>query len=145
MGIVDKTKWITYSDQAESRIITSNLMKKGAFKQGLKQLKNLISRITGEPERSVTTSSLIFTPRVGGRSFRALNKDHLQKEEEENNRLFVLKIREQSDLTFKFKCMDCSWKGKYLIQGKAHARSCGQRRQLHIKKMNKKAIPVQQE
>ena len=62
-----------------------------------------------------------------------LNKDHLQKEEEENTRLMEKKMMQEVGSMF-WTCRDCSWKAKYRHKAKAHARDCGQRQKKYIRK-----------
>ena len=137
-AIVDKSKWLVYSDRAEDRIKTPSLMKLAAFKKGLEQMKALRDKLKscgdGFP---VTASGIEFVPRVGGRSFRRLNKDQLQKEEEENLRQMEKKMRQEVGSKL-WKCRDCGWSGKFRLRAKAHARDCGQRKAVHTRKSNKK-------
>ena len=81
----------------------------------------------------MTSSGIVFTPQLGGRKFRSLNKDHLQMEEEENIRSMDRKMIQEEGSSF-WTCRDCGWKGKYNHKAKAHARDCGQRLRTHVKK-----------
>ena len=129
-GTVDKSSWLVYSEQAETKVTTPKLRKAAAFRTGLGQMKNLRDKLLSGP---VTSAGITFTPQPGGRRFRSLNKDLLQKEEEENMRLMEKKMR-QEDGTMIWTCRDCSWKGKFSHKAKAHARDCGQRKRVNIKK-----------
>ena len=136
-GIVDKSKWLVYSDQAEDRIKTPNLMKTSAFKLGLQQMKNLRNKMKRDQGVPVSDPGIDFTPQIGSRRFKALNKDHLQKEEEENFRQMEKKMR-QEDESKVWTCRDCNWKGKFSHKAKAHARDCGQRRRSNTKECAEK-------
>ena len=137
-GIVDKSKWLVYSQQAEDKIKTKSLLRNAAFKLGLAQMKNLRDKFDTEGSTStVTVPGIGFTPQLGGRKFRSLNKDHLQKEEEENLRQMERKMK-QSDGGKFWTCRDCDWKGVFSHKAKAHARDCGQRKRLCIKKSQEK-------
>ena len=124
---VDKNKWTAFSSRSEARIATPELMKTLSFKNGLEQLKTLHGKIMNSHDHPVTISGIGFTPKMSQRSFRALNKDHLQLEEEENTRQMEKKMR-QDALTGYWRCRDCTWRGKYSHKAKAHARDCGQRK-----------------
>ena len=57
-----------------------------AFKKGLEQLRSLRAKLENSNEHNVTASGIEFVPEVSTRRFRKINKDDLQKEEEENFR-----------------------------------------------------------
>ena len=135
-GTVDKSKWCVYSEPAECRFSTPKLKKDLAFRNGLQQLKSLREKLLGDKDSPVSSSGITFTPQLGGRKFRKLNKDHLQKEEEENMRLMEKKMV-QEEGSMLWTCRDCTWKAKYRLKAKAHARDCGQRQKKHIKKAKK--------
>jgi hypothetical protein len=44
------------------------------------------------------------------------------------------KIVESQEVPFKWRCLDCPWKGKYQHKAKAHARDCGSRKKEISKK-----------
>ena len=132
-GTVDKSGWLVYSEQAEAKVTTAKLRNAAAFKTGLGQMKSLRDKLLSGPECPITSASITFTPQPGGRRFRSLNKDVLQKEEEENIRLMEKKMRQQ-DGSMIWTCRDCCWKGKFSHKAKAHARDCGQRKRINIKK-----------
>ena len=126
-GSVDKKKWLPYSEKVEERIMTPRLLKNTGFKMGLDQLKNNLNKIgTSTNQEVVTNPSSSNQPE--GRKLVKLNKDRLQKEEEENIRLMHEKIVEGDEGPLKYSCKDCSWKGKFLHKAKGHARDCGSRR-----------------
>ena len=108
-----------------------------SYQKGLKQLEKLMDEILKAPEGTVSETGLTFTPQLNSRSFKALNKDHLQVECEENDRQLKAKMVEDS-VSGKWKCTYCSWKGKFKHKAKAHARSCGQRPKLHKKQTRDK-------
>ena len=121
-----------YSEQAESRIKTSLLMKSPAFKRGLEQIKKLRERILSSVV-GITASGIDFAPETGGRSLKSLDKDHLQKEEEEN--LYLLeKLMRKDTITGLWSCKDCNWTGRATHKAKSHARCCGQRKKNVVKK-----------
>ena len=134
---VDKNKWTAFSAQSEARFSNPKLMKHSSFRMGLEQMKNLYEKILNARELPVTVSGIGFTPNMSQRSFRALNKDHLQLEEEENTRLMEKKMRQEA-LTEYWRCRDCTWRGKYSHKAKAHARDCGQRKRTNRGKIDKK-------
>ena len=134
-GIVDKTKWVVYSEQAESRIKTVHLMKNAAFRLGLQQMKEYVIKLQTNPGSQVSSPRIDFIPQNEKRKFISINKDHLQKEDEENVRLMSLKMRQ--DANSEWYCQDCSYRGKYAHKAKAHARICGQRKRCNPKKRHK--------
>ena len=136
-GVVDKSKWVVFSVKSEDRIKTPNLMKCTAFKNGLEQMKNVRDKIRSDLGSSVTAPGIDFTPQIGGRKFRSLNKDHLQREEEENMNLMEKKMRQEVGSKL-WTCRDCPWKGRFAHKAKAHARGCGQRKRVHSKKSKEK-------
>ena len=93
---------------------------------GLQQLEKVKDNIYESPHGTLSMSGFNFTPQLSSRRLKALNKDHLQVEGEENDRQLEAKIVEDST-SGKFKCKDCSWTGKFKHKAKAHARTCGQR------------------
>ena len=143
-GIVDKSKWLEYSKEAEDKITTKTLLKNVAFRRGLEQLMNLRSKLQSEQVAHISVQGISFTPQIGGRKFRSLNKDHLQKEEESNRILMEKKMR-QEEGSIMWTCRDCDWKGKYSHKAKAHARDCGQRRRNSSKKSKVKKYPCSKE
>ena len=132
-GVVDALKWIKFSSQAEARISTPRLKKDSAFRTGLDQLKCLMRKIEDGPN-GVSSSGISFTNQSEGRRLKKLNKDSLQREEEENIKLMKQKIVAREHSPNKFGCRDCGWKNKFSHKAKAHARLCGTRRRIHIKK-----------
>ena len=128
LGIVDKSNWLPYSVQAENRVKTSTLMKTSAFRNGLAQLKNLRDKIENS-NVTISSSGIDFAPDLGTRSLRKLDKEHLQKEDEENIRNLEKKMRKNIE-TGQYECLDCNWVGKVQHKAKAHARSCGQRKKV---------------
>ena len=131
-GTVDRAKWLKFSLQAEQKITTPKLKKYAAFNSGLDQLKNLLAKIQTSGD-AVTSSGILFTAQSGDRRLVKLNKDSLQKEEEENSRMMKEKMVESSGI-WKWGCRDCAWKGKFTHKAKAHARICGLRRRENIRK-----------
>ena len=134
-GTIDSAKWIQFSDKVEEKLSTPRLMKDPAFRNGLDQMKILLSKIKN-PEEEVTGSGISFTFQPRERRLRKLNKDGLQREEEENSRLMKEKMVERKGSPNKWACRDCSWTGKYSHKAKAHARECGMRRKSQTKKPN---------
>ena len=143
-GIVDKSRWLLYSQKAEDKIATKALMKIYAFRQGLEQLKDLRTKLSSDQPSPINVQGVLFTPQVGGRKFRSLNKDHLQKEEE-SNRIQMDKKMRQEEGTLMWTCRDCNWRGKFSHKAKAHARDCGQRRKTSSKKSKEKKFPCSKE
>ena len=135
-GIVDKSKWLVYCQKAEDRIKTKGLMKTAAFKRGLEQMKNLRDRLIKDDSSSINVHEMDFTPQIGGRTFRSLNKDHLQKEEESNRIQMVKKMRQEDGKVWT--CRDCSWRGRFSHKAKSHARDCDQRKRASTKKSREK-------
>ena len=78
----------------------------------------------------VTSSGISFTDQPVERRLRKLDKDGLQKEEEENSRRMREKIVERDGSPNKWGCRDCNWKGKFTHKAKAHARNCGTRKKV---------------
>ena len=134
---VDKSKWVVFSDRSENRIKTQSRMRNAAFRKGLDQMKSLWEKVQRESDIPSSSSGIEFTPRIGGRKFRALNKDALQKEEAENLLQMEKKMRQEVGSKL-WTCKDCSWKGFFRHKAKAHARSCGQRKRENIKQFKKK-------
>ena len=131
VGTVDRSKWIVFSTQAESKIKTPKLSKTSTFRAGLEQMKSLRDKLL--LDSPVTSSGIGFNPQMGGRRFRSLNKEHLQAEEEENTRLMEKKMS-QDEVSKLWMCRDCAWKGKFRLKAKSHARDCGQRKRANQKK-----------
>ena len=132
-GTVDKCKWMKYSEKVEERIKTPKLMKIFAFSSGLHQLKVMHAKLLNSDEQ-VRTSGIPLSSQSGDRRLGRLSKDGLQKEEEENNRLVRDKIVERDGSPNKFSCRDCSWKGKFAHKAKGHARICGLRHRVNVRK-----------
>ena len=59
-------------------------MKSAAFHKGLDQMRGLSEKAQSDSDIPASSSGIEFTPRIGGRKFRVLNKDSLQKEVVEN-------------------------------------------------------------
>ena len=135
-GIVDQSKWTQFTEQAETRIKTASLMKSGAFQLGLTEMRRIKQKLIAEPGVPVYASHINFMPTAAGRSFRRLNKDHLQKEEEVNDHLFAQKMRRFGD--FCWRCKDCKWQGRYRTKARAHARDCGVVKRYHPKRNTEK-------
>ena len=135
-GTVNKSKWTSFSAQAEFRFSTPELRKTASYRVGLQQMKALREKILSDQD-APTSSGIGFTPQMGGRRFRSLNKDHLQVEEEENIRQMAKKMSQEEDSQY-WKCRDCPWRGKYSHKAKSHARDCGQRKKANKKKVNEK-------
>ena len=55
-GIIDRSNWTTFSDQAERRIKSPQLMKCAAFKLGLLQLKDLREKLLDDPLSQVANA-----------------------------------------------------------------------------------------
>ena len=132
-GTVDKLKWIMYSKKVEERIVTPKLMKIFAFSSGLSQLKVLHAKLLYSDEQ-IRDSGIPFSSHSGDRRLARLSKDGLQKEEEENSRLMRDKIVERDGSPNKFGCRHCPWKGKFAHKAKGHARICGLRRRVNVRK-----------
>ena len=132
-GTVDASKWINYSSCVEERITTPRLKKDSAFRVGLEQLKALSIKIA-EGQGGTTSSVISFSAQPGDRRLRKLSKDGLQREEEENSMLMKKKIYSRDHSPNKFGCRDCAWKGKFSHKARSHARNCGTRRRINIKK-----------
>ena len=135
-GIVDAKNWVTYSVKTESRIKSQELMKDVAFRNGLIELHNLHQKLMVDPT-SVSAPGISFVPEVGARKFRNLDKERLQKEDDENTRLLGKQmVFDNSRL--KWYCRDCDWAGKFEHKAKSHARFCGQRRVVKKRKSKNK-------
>ena len=134
-GTVDSAKWVKFSDKVEEKVCSPRLMKDPAFRNGLDQLKILLLKINN-PEEEVTGPRISFTVQHRERRLRKLNKDGLQREEEENSRLMKEKMVERDGSPNKWGCRDCQWTGKYSHKAKAHARVCGMRRKSQTKKQD---------
>ena len=132
-GTVDCSKWIKYSSSVEERIATPRLKKDSAFRVGLQQLKALSIKIA-EGQEGTASSVISFCAQSGDRRLRKLSKDGLQREEEENSKLMKEKIFSRDQSPNKFGCRDCAWKGKFSHKARSHARNCGTRRRINIKK-----------
>ena len=129
-GSVDKNKWASYSERVSERIITPRMLKNTGFKMGLDQLKNNLKKISTSStgQEVITNPGVSFSNQPEGRKLVKLNKDKLQKEEEENIRLMHEKIEKRDGSPNKYGCKECTWKGKFLHKAKAHVRDCGSRR-----------------
>ena len=136
-GTVNKSKWTVYSVQAESRFSTPQLKRSSAYRVGLEQMKSLREKILSDKDAPVTSSGIGFTPQMGCRRFRSLNKDHLQVEEEENIRLMAKKMVQEEGSQY-WKCRDCPWRKKFSHKAKSHARDCDQMKKTTKKKMKEK-------
>ena len=134
---VDKSKWVVFSKQSEDRIKTPSQMKSLAFKNGLEQMRSLCEKLQSDEGTAITSPGIEFTPQIGGRIFKTLNKDHLQQEEEENMVQMGKKMRKDEGGLL-WVCRDCGWRGRYCHRAKAHARSCGQRKKVSTKKSKEK-------
>ena len=130
---MDCSKWIKYSSSVEERIATPRLKKDSAFRVGLQQLKALSIKIA-EGQEGTASSVISFCAQSGDRRLRKLSKDGLQREEEENSKLMKEKIFSRDQSPNKFGCRDCAWKGKFSHKARSHARNCGTRRRINIKK-----------
>ena len=131
--IIDASKWHKYSSCVEEKLCTKKLRKDPAFRNGLNQLKGLLSKLqTSKGE--VTSSGITFSANSGERRLRKLNKDNLQHEEEENSRMMKEKIVVNDGSPHKYACRECSWTGKFLHKARGHARTCGTRRRINSKK-----------
>ena len=126
-----------FSKQSEDRIKTPSQMKSLAFKNGLEQMRSLFEKLQSDEGTAITSPGIEFTPQIGGRIFKTLNKDHLQQEEEENMVQMGKKMRKEEG-SLLWVCRDCGWKGRYCHRAKAHARSCGQRKKVSTKKSKEK-------
>ena len=131
-GIVDSSNWVVYTQQTEERIKNQSLMKNIAFKNGLEQLKSLREKLLNADGSPVTAPAIEISATCESRRLRALDKDRLQKEDEENVQLLRKKMRQLSDMSWL--CVDCGQKEKYTHKAKAHARLCGQRKKLSKKR-----------
>ena len=107
-------------------------MKCAAFRSGLNQLKSLHEKILVDPSVPCNMPSFELTEQSGNRKFKALDKDLLQREEEDNNRLMAKKMRQDENMNWF--CNDCDWKGMYAHKAKGHARICGQRKRYNPRK-----------
>ena len=133
-GTVDKAKWVPFSDMSEARICTQGLLRKTSFKKGLVQLKAMLVKIKSDGDRVPSSSGVGFAEQPVGRKLVKLTKEGLMKDEEQNLKLMREKIVEVTDKQYKWACKDCSWKGKFAIKAKIHARDCGTRRRENAKK-----------
>ena len=111
-------------------------MKSLAFRNGIAEMKNLLLKLQSEEGSSVTSPGINFVPDVQVRRLTHLDKDALQREEEENNRMLDKKIIQDVE-TLKWKCRDCPWTGKFQQRAKNHARVCGLRQKMRSKKQHK--------
>ena len=102
------------------------MMKSVAFRNGLIELHNLRQKLLIDPD-NVTAPGITFVPEVGSRRFKNLDKERLQKEDDENTRLLEKKMMFDST-SQKWRCRDCNWSGKFKHQAKCHTRICGQRK-----------------
>ena len=127
-AIVDKGKWLQFTDQAEARISTPRLRLDPGFKKGLDQLKLTLAKIISSGEQVSRNSGVGFAVQPVGRKLVKLSKEGLKKDEEQNQRFMQQKIVQTGELPLKWKCLDCSWRGRYLHKAKSHARDCGSRK-----------------
>ena len=133
IGIVNQNKWVQFTDQSESKLkTTNNLIKSAVFRQGLDQMKKVKQKILDEPGSVTFMSSIDSLPQTSARTFKILNKDHLQKEDETNRNLMNKKMRQ--DVDSKWRCKDCGWRGRYRHKAKSHARECGVMKKIYRKK-----------
>ena len=123
-GTVDKKNWIVFSEQSLAKM-SAKLVKTAPFQTGLGQLRSLRDKILSDA--TVTSSGIGFTPQMGSRRFRSLDKEHLQTEEMENTRQMEKKMFLEGGGKL-WRCRDCGWKGQFRHRAKAHSRDCGQRK-----------------
>ena len=123
-GTVDKKNWIVFSEQSLAKM-SAKLVKTAPFQTGLGQLRSLRDKILSDA--AVTSSGIGFTPHMGTRRFRSLDKEHLQTEEMENTRQMEKKMYLEGGGKL-WRCRDCAWKGQFRHRAKAHSRDCGQRK-----------------
>ena len=126
-GTVDRNKWLPYSEPVEARIVTSRLMKDSGFMKALDQMKNMLVKINSSDENVKSSTGVGFSALPVGRKLVKLTKEGLKKDEEQNNRFMKERIVETHEHPYKWKCLNCPWKGKYLHKAKSHARDCGSR------------------
>ena len=131
--IVSNSNWRPYSDQSLSKILNSKIAQSSSFQLGMKQLYMLQVKVSnGEV---VSLAALPSKSQLPKRKFIRLSKDHLQIEEEENNRKMDL-IMYHDEPKNLWRCKNCPWKDRFKIRAKAHARICGARRKVSKKKCN---------
>ena len=129
--IVNDTNWVSYSEHTVKRFTSSESVKTSSFSAGFDQMMVVVSKISnGLP---VDESDIGFSSTLEPRRRRKLNKDHLQIEDEENERLLESKMY-FVETDQKWKCRNCPWEGPYRHKAKAHSRDCGQRRRVSKKK-----------
>ena len=87
----------------------------------------MLGRINSPAEKVLGNSGVGFVVQPVGRKLVKLTKEGLQKDEEQNMRFMTEKIVEIEEGPYKWSCLQCSWKGKYLHKAKMHARDCGSR------------------
>ena len=133
-GVVDRDKWIKFSEESESKVCTPGLMRKVSFLKGLDQLKGMLQKVLQSSVASTPVSDLGISEQPRGRKLVKLSKDGLQRDEDQNLRLMKDKIVEIDEGLLKWGCRECTWKGKYHHQAKAHARDCGNRRRENKRK-----------
>ena len=123
---VNESDWMEYSEEALSRIRRSS-HKSSAFQKGLKELNDLRAKLV--QGQLVSSSGVSVSDQLPTRRFQNLKKDHLQLEEEENDRQLMSKMSycEESKL---WSCKDCPWKGPCRHKAKGHTRDCCKRRKL---------------
>ena len=137
-GVVNKSSWRQYSEQVEDRIKSSSRMKNVSFKTGIIQLKALRSKLLKSDCSSIQAPSIDYSARSGGRQFMRLDKDRLQKEDDENSRLLAKKMVQSADLTWT--CVACDWTSIFTHKAKDHARKCGQRKKVNKKRQSDKPL-----
>ena len=72
---VDKKDWVVFSEQSLARISSPKLTKTVPFQAALGQMKSLREKVLGD--MPVTSSGIGFTPLMGSRRLKSLDKDHL--------------------------------------------------------------------
>ena len=134
-GTVDKDKWLTFTEDVKARVTTPRLLMNAGFRKGLDQLKIMLNKINTSGGKVTSSNSGVgFTAQPVGRKLVKLSKEGLQKDEEQNFRFMKDKIVEIDEVRFKWRCLDCPWKGKFQHKAKSHARDCGSRKKDIFKK-----------
>ena len=134
-GTVDKDKWLAFSEDVQARVTTPRLLMNAGFKKGLDQLKIMLNKINSSGEKVTSSNSGVgFTAQPVGRKLVKLSQEGLQKDEEQNFRFMKEKIVATDEVPFKWRCLDCPWKGKFQHKAKSHARDCGSRKKDIVKK-----------
>ena len=135
-GTVDRNKWLPYSEQVEARVATPRLLKDSGFMKALNQMKDMLNRLNFSEETVKRSTGVGFSALPVGRKLVKLTKEGLKKDEEQNSRFMKEKIVETNEAPYKWRCIDCNWKGKYLHKAKSHARDCGSR----VKDQKKRSV-----